>query len=348
MPVSTSISRTVILYEATEYGGDFGRSFAAGLKANGCQVAWAKRDEPFPTDADLVLAYGPFTRASSMLPAARRLAALPRQQRPLFAWWLTEGIPDPRLPLPLVHLGSRIRLKLDRHLPLTHSNTRIARQLASGHRLRIFGELRWLQAHGVLDVLAVTSGARARYWQARGLKTIVVPLGYEERSYGKAENLPRDIDVGFLGDLRSSRRARLLKQVSDDLDSRGIRVDVQNELYGEARTRFLNRTRILLNILRAPQDFVGQRFLLAGANKILVVSEPLQDSAPFQNGEHIVAAPLGELADKVAFYLAHEDERIRLTENAYHLATRELTTKKMVARILQEAQSRRAIQQGIG
>lgn len=337
--------RTVILSEATEFGGDFEISFAAGLEANGCQVAWGKRDESFPTDVDMVLAYGPFTRASSMLPAARRLAALPRHARPLFAWWLTEGIPDPRLPFPLVELGSRVRLTLDHHLSPAPPKTRLARWLGSGHRLRVYGELKWLQAHGVLDVLAVTSPVRARYWQARGLNPIVVPLGYEERSYGKASGLPRDIEVGFLGDTRSSRRFRILRRVSGELSTRGIRVDIQNGLYGNARTRFLNRTRILLNILRAPQDFVGQRFLLAGANKTLIVSEPLQDSEPFQDGQHIVVAPTGELTERIVHYLAQEDERAQLVENAYQLVTRELTIKNMVARILQHAQTRREARQ---
>lgn len=207
----------------------------------------------------------------------------------------------------------------------------VARWLGSGHRLRIFGELRWLQAHGVLDVLAVTSPVRARYWQARGLNPIVVPLGYEERSYGRASDLPRDIMVGFLGDLRAKRRIQILMRVARALDARGIPIEIETALYGQARTQFLNRSRILLNILRAPQDFVGQRFLLAGANKTLIVSEPLQDSEPFQNGQHLVAAPIDELADRIAHYLHHEHERARLVENAYHLVTCELTTKNMVA-----------------
>lgn len=335
--MSKKFERVAISYEATEFGGDFGMSFAAGLQANACEVVWTKRNEPFPTGIDLLLAYGPFTRQSSMLPTARRLAALPRAARPRLAWWLTEGIPDPRLPTPFVHALARARLQLDERLSTPLQKNKSMRWLTAGHRLRVFGELCWLRDHQVLDVLAVTSASRARYLNARGFNAIVVPLGYAAASYGKSLNLTRDIDVGFLGNLRAPRRAKILERVVNELNERGISVTVQNDLYGEQRTEFLNRTRVLLNILRAPQDFVGQRFLLAGANKTLIVSEPMADSAPFENGKHLVVAPIPQLAERVAYYLQNENARAALAENAYQLTTHELAIEKMVARILQHA-----------
>lgn len=340
-PLAHWLPRVAISYEGSDYGGDFGLSFAKGFEAHGCTIAWVERRQGLPPDADLVLAYGPFKLSSSMLPIGRQLASLPSHQRPVFVWWLTEGIPDPRMPPPLVQVLSRLRLGFDRMLPyrVEQGNqvlSRPERWLRAGHRLRVYGELRWLKEHGVLDVLAVTSESRARYLQARGLDCMVVPLGYDQH-YGTDLQLPRDIAVCFLGNIRASRRYQFLSGVVDQLKAHGIAVQVQTNLYGDARTQYLNRVRIMLNILRAPQDFVGQRFLLAAANKVLIVSEPIADSAPFVPGRHIVVAPYTELADTIIHYLTHPAERQQIVDEAYRLATEEMTITKMVARILERA-----------
>jgi hypothetical protein len=188
--VVAHIARATILYEATRFGGDFGLSFATGLQANGCHVTWAKRDEPFPTNVDLLLVYGPFTRSSSMLPAARRLAALLRHTRPLFAWWLTEGIPDP-----------------------------------------------------------------------------------------------------------------------------------------------------LKHFARAPR-FRRAAFFVGGCEPDSRVSEPIQDTEPFEAGRHLVVAPIAQLAERVAYYLQNETERAQIAANAHHLVTQELTIQNTVARILQQTERR--------
>ena len=100
--------------------------------------------------------------------------------------------------------------------------------------------------------------------------------------------------------------------------------------------------RILLNILRAPQDFVGQRFLLGSANKTLVISEPINDSSPFVPGQHMVVAPMDELAEKVEFYLSNENKCQEIVDRAYRFVSNELTTTKMVGLILAQARQVRA------
>lgn len=333
--------RVAISYEGSEFGGDFGLSFAKGFEAHGCEIAWVERRQRIPSDADLVLAYGPFRLSSSMLPLARQLASMPPHRRPVLVWWLTEGIPDPRLPTPLVAALSHLRLVLDETMRQrvdqeSQESSQPARWLRAGHRLRVYGELHWLKQHGVLDVLAVTSESRARYLQARGLDCVVVPLGYD-RHYGMDMQLARDIDVCFLGNIRASRRHQFLSRVVDELKEHGIAVQVKTHLYGDARTQYLNRVRVMLNILRAPQDFVGQRFLLAAANKVLVVSEPLADSAPFVPGRHLVVTPHAQLADTIRYYLNHPEERQRIVEEAYRLVTQELTVTRMIGTILERA-----------
>ncbi len=331
-------ARVLLAYEGGWFGGDFDESLRDGLRAHCQQVDVVHGRQPLPPGYDLVLGYGPFSLDSgTLLPMAQRLAALPRAQRPAFAWWLTEGVPDPRLPGWLANWLAGLRLAADRRLALAPGQRRAGWRnvLASGHRLRILGQLRWAQARGVLSVLAVTSASRAGYLRQRGLRTIVVPLGYH-RAYGADLGLPRDIQVAFLGNTDAPRRKRLLPGLLAQLAERGIRVQMENNLYGEARNEYLNRSQILLNVLREPQDFVGQRFLLAAANKALVVSEPFNDSEPFIPGEHLAVAPPAELAETVAGYLADEAARAQLAERAHRFVTQELTVVQMAGRILHQ------------
>jgi spore maturation protein CgeB len=100
-------------------------------------------------------------------------------------------------------------------------------------------------------------------------------------------------------------------------------------------------------VLRAPQDFVGQRFLLAAANKTVVISEPVNDSLPFVPGKHMVVTQFDDLADKVAYYLKHEQERQALAENAYQFVSEELTSTNMVGRILTKAREHQLSQEKV-
>jgi hypothetical protein len=253
-------------------------------------------------------------------------------------WWLTEGVPDRRIH-PFVGPLSALRLAADGWLARRangHAASPRLEPLTRGHRLRIFGELQWFADHGVMDVLAVTSESRARFLRGHGLSPVVVPLGYHPAHFGLDLGLERDIDVLFLGQPGPSRRRRILEGVTAELGEAGVQVVAPAAAYGEKRTRLLNRSRILLNILRAPQDFVGQRFLLGAANKALVVSEPAEDTAPFVPGRHLVVAPVERLAETVVAYLRDEPARQRLADEAHRFATAELSVERMVGRVLDE------------
>lgn len=329
--------KVLLLYEGTNFGGDFDTSILYGLEAHGCEVTCLSRGKAWSPDYDLVLGYGPFTlQEGNILPVAKQLMAIPEEKRPLFAWWLTEGIPNPNHPHWFVNIASKLRLKADQWLLTEQSARSRWRDLAlKGHRLRILGQLNHVRERQLLDVLAVTSASRANYLRQWGFDPIVVPLG-NYAVYGGDMGLNRDIEVGFLGNTAAPRRQQLLPGLFKQLEERGIQVVVENNLYGEDRNKFLNRCRILLNVLRAPQDFVGQRFLLAAANKTLVISEPVNDSLPFVPGEHMIVTAFDDLAEKVHYYLTHEDERQALADRAHQFVSEELTAVNMVGRILEQ------------
>jgi glycosyltransferase involved in cell wall biosynthesis len=336
--------RILILTEVSAEGGDFGRSFAAGLRSQGCEVTFAERYAYWPNDFDLILAYGPFSIAGSMLPVGGRLLSLPADQRPKFVWWLTEGIPDRSIPQWLIDLLARARLRLDRSITSGYSSTRSMSQARwlRGHRLRVIGELKWFNRHHLLDVLVVTASVRAEYLRQHGLRPIVVPLGYDPDQYGRDLNLTRDMDVCFLGQVAPSRRLNLLTHLTRDLERRGISVSIHSTLYAVERTRFLNRSKIMLNILRAPHDYVGQRLLLGAANKALVVSEPMQDCAPLVAGQHLVVAPIDQLADTIEYYLKNEPARRSIVDDAYRFIQQEMPIERSMKPILDQARAVRS------
>jgi hypothetical protein len=202
-------------------------------------------------------------------------------------------------------------------------------------RLRVIGELYEFYSRGLLGGLAVTATSRVAYLRRHGFQPIGVPIGYHPLFHGRDLGLQRDIDLGFLGRMNTKRRLRLLEKVRKDLESRGIKIVVPTkELDGEERTRFLNRTKIILNIFQHPHDFAGLRFLFCAANKTLLISEPVLDQGPFMPGRHMVTAPIEQLAENVEFYLSQEGKRQEIVEQAHRLVSEEFTIDQMIGRIL--------------
>lgn len=340
--LSSLPNKILLLHSDEEMSGEFDESFFDGLVACGCSVDYQPVWKPWENTYDMVLGYGPFTPIQSMLPVARRVLEIPRSKRPLFTWWLTENSPDPHWPSRLVDLAARLRIQTDRALEpyRTRMPHNLRKAFFRGHRLRVFGELRWVQQQGVLDVFAVTSAERAAFYRRHGFDPVLAPLGYHP-VYGNDLGLHRDIPVAFLGNMDSPRRKRLLQPILHVLQQHGVSVDFKAGLYGDERTRYLNRVQILLNILRAPQDYVGQRFVLGAANKALVVTEPVSSDEAFKADEHLVVAGLSSMAETVLHYLKNPDERTPIVDRAHRFVTQELTIQKSVARILEQASRRR-------
>jgi glycosyltransferase involved in cell wall biosynthesis len=208
--------------------------------------------------------------------------------------------------------------------------------LLSGHRLRVYGELCWVRERGILDVLAITSASRTKYYQSRGFDPVFAPLGYHP-VYGTDLGLTRDIPVAFLGNIDSSRRKQILFPIINELEKRGVSVETITHLYGSERTQFLNRVIIMINILRAPQDYVGQRFILGTANKSLVVSEPYCDGEAFQPGKHLVVSPINRMVDTILEYLSNPELRKPIVDRAYAFVQQEFLIQNSVSRLLEKA-----------
>lgn len=292
---------------------------------------------------DLIFLYGPHN--GSMSPLAPRLAELHKgARRPVVVWWLLENLPNPRWFGRAADRIAEWRLIGDCYLERGFgrwANAALGGRLALGQRFRILGELKQFWRQRWVDVVAAPSDIRVSALARRGIPAVTAPYGYHS-SFGLDLGQPRDLDVLFLGQFASRRRRRIVTRLQRELAARGARLVVAGTdryVEGLERTRLVGRAKILLNILKEPQDGVQHRFLLAAATRTLLVSEPMADPGPFRPGVHFIAAPVARLADTLCHWLRNDLERERIIAASHGFATEELRIEHSVGRILERARS---------
>ncbi len=112
-------------------------------------------------------------------------------------------------------------------------------------------------------------------------------------------------------------------------------------MFGEERTILLNRTKIVLNILRKPWDDNSQRYFIAAPNRALIVTESTFPHTPFLPGHHIVEVPLEKIASTICYYLEQEELRKEIVDNAYRLVMNDLTMENSIIKIMNRYNSTR-------
>jgi hypothetical protein len=322
-----------------------GISEAIGLELAGLgyHVSPFMAGAPLPP-AELVLTFAPH---GAWWPIAQQVGALPPGRRPTLIHWGTEGFPDPRTPWPLIAALGRARSWSDalagspaawqRRLahtpPLRAFNRRLFRFRYVGDNLRAF-------EHGWLTALADVSEWYARLYRAQGYPARFVPWGTAPTWHADL-GLERDIDVLWMGKRRNDRRSDLIDRVRRELEAHGVKMYVADGverpfIFGEERTRLLNRTKLTLNVrTRWFNSGFTFRFHTVAGNRCVVVSEPfLTHVSRYRAGEHYAEAPPEQLAEKILHLLAHEDERRAIAERAYQLVTTEMTLGESVKQLL--------------
>jgi len=267
----------------------------------GHDTLYFKFDEVIPRDADVVFTFAPYGR---FLPIASQLASMPVEKQPTLVHWSTENPPDLRLPWPVMRIMADWRSSVDR---LHDSERAWARALVRDPPLtwidsrlfcfRYLGEFRCAHRLGWLDLFIEASDVFARFYSRHGLPALFVPWG-TVRSWHADLNLDRDIDVLWMGKRRNRRRSNLLDSVREQLAKLGVQMyiadNVENPfIFGEQRTRILNRAKITLNLQTTWYPNILQfRYAIAATNRSLVLSEPILPHVPVcKAGEHYVSAP---------------------------------------------------------
>lgn len=284
--------------------------------------------------------WGPLQRVTA------RLAKMPPQERPFWIHWSTEDCPDIRLPgwvtLPIGRAlawlerwqdADGLQGSLAQTAPLRAFNRRF-------HKFRYVGIYEYALKTKLMGLLVEYSRIYADYYNHIGIPARYARWGLLDNSYGKGLNLERDIDVLWIGTRRTKRRSKLLDKVMGELEAYGKRVLVidgsNGTIYGPERTRLLNRTKILLNLLPTWYDSaLIYRWPLAAANRVLLVTEDSLPHAPeFVPGEHYVAAPAHQLVPTILDYLEHPEKRVPIVERAFQAVVYDHTLLDSVRQIM--------------
>jgi len=188
-----------------------------------------------------------------------------------------------------------------------------------------------------IDYLFAMTTAMQHFLAGKGIDIDFIPIGYHP-AFGKNLELERDIDVLFLGRINNKRRAAILRKLNKELTAENVKLKiVDKDCYGDERTQLLNRTKISLDLPRVPWDFAPVRFLISMSCCAMVVSEGNCPKAPYIKNVHYVQAGDSDLTTTILSYLRNEQQRRRITRNAYNYVTKEITLKKSVLDILQKS-----------
>jgi hypothetical protein len=324
-------------------GSGIGQTIAYELEQLGHQPFFFPLHERVPPEAQVVFLFGPFGK---FLHIPQQFAGQKPGQRPALVYWNTEGLPDLRIPRPLVQAGAALRSWVGRW---DGSDSPLLRRLSQTEpvswldrrfvRFRYVGDYLYAFRRGWVDVFADISAVYADYLSYFGLPAIAAPFGSSKPWYADLK-LERDIDVLWMGKRASRRRSDALDRLRLELRARGRDIYMVDNVerpfvFDDARTELLNRTKITLNLLRTWYDENSLRLSLAAPNRSMIVSEPLLPHVPqYRAGVHYASAPMEKLADTIVYYLEHEAERQELVENAYQLTTTELTFGRSMQKIM--------------
>jgi glycosyl transferase family 1 len=272
----------------------------SGRRAGTRAIAWF--GEPLPRPASL---------DGSVSPAARRMVGrtLRLVHRPL------RRLRSMPLPAPLATARAAAYIERERQANLDAAS----------------------RSSDLVDLVVTTSHDRKAALDRQGVNARVVPFGYHERFAGSLlpSSAARDVDVVSIGSGLdwASRRARGTQATLDAL-APGLRIARPERAWGDERHALLSRARVMLDVHRAPGNFVGLRLLLALTAGVALVTEPLDDPRPFVPGVHYVEAPLGELPAAIAGLLADEPARRRIVDAGQAMISTQLTMKQSLAAVL--------------
>jgi len=296
-----------------------------------------------PEKAEVVFSFGPY---GNFLTIPRQLARLPSDQKPIFVHWNTEGIPDLRIPWKIMNSIAGWRSWLGRMQDARNASAKIPgiERLTSLNesrmlRFRYLGDYYYAHRRGWLDIFADTSEIYARIHRRHGLPTIVAHWGATPHWY-KDLGLERDIDVLWMGTRGTKRRGIIIDRVRSELEAHGVRMHVADGrenpfIFDDERILYLNRSKITLNIARTWYDDNFSRIALAAPNRSLTISELVLPHCPsFIAGTHYVSVPVKTLSETILYYLEHEEERLRIVENAYRLVTTKLVFRESIKAIM--------------
>jgi hypothetical protein len=184
--------------------------------------------------------------------------------------------------------------------------------------------------------------SRKEHLEQLGIPAQLVPVGWHP-SWGEYLNSPRDIDVVFLGNVRrrGDCRSVILRNTQKQLSKKGLSITMTDRnCYGQTRTSLLNRSKILIDIVRAPWEIPGMRLLIAMSCGAMVLSCGFAgDASPYVPGTHFINTDPTKLADTIVYYLEHEKLRQEIADAGRKWVTETVTLENSLTQILRGRQA---------
>ncbi|MCV2869044.1 glycosyltransferase [Defluviimonas sp. WL0002] len=302
---------------------EVGEAVANGLEARGLQARFLEDATPEAMRSDLILLLGGPSSQRTTIGRIERA----RSGRPGVAAWLFEPLPPPELPCDTVRRATRfsaIRTGRRWTRPLMRflswpTDAMLARRAGRGlsaSNMRFFIDSASFAFRGTergwLDAVFVSTEQKRAQLADWGVPSTFLPVG-QQPAFGRDLGLDRDIDLLFIGSMKSRRRQAALKSLFATARGQGLTVHVpEGAVWGEDRTRLINRARVLLHVHQFDWDTPWMRWCLAAANGAVVISEPLSLPDPLRPGVDYVEAPLSGMAALLAELARNEDRRLAM------------------------------------
>ncbi|WP_457940097.1 hypothetical protein [Mesorhizobium sp. 10J20-29] len=284
-----------------------------------------------------------------------------RKNRPVVVAWVSEPLPPPGMPSwarVLSEALSPIRIGTVWARPLLHFLTYPIHFAI--HRLALTAELRreitpsdlrFLHDNlafltiGLrerwIDAISVSTKQKQRYLADMGIESAFMPVG-QQVEFGRLLELHRDIDLLFIGKTKPKQRRSKLAHVFTEVHRMGLNAYTPKDpIFGEERTKLVNRARIMLHIHNFPWDTPWMRWNLALANGAVVASEPLFLADPLRPNIDFISAPIDRLANEIAELSKDEQRRKAMLENCLDTVNREMTLEVSVGRFCEIVDARK-------
>lgn len=321
----------------------------AELERRGRPARLLEDGDPALLESNTVLMMG-------SLGSLRRTSRLLRRRkggRPFVVAWVSEPLPPSNLPDWVHGLSqalSPVRIGTRWARPLMHAIGFpihfAARLLALPAELRgdietstlrfLLENLAFLRLglrDGWIDAIAVSTEQKRLYLADRGIENVFMPVG-QQAAFGRRLDLERDIDVLFIGNVKSPKRRRALDRVFAELRQRGlVAFKPDKPIHGEERTRLVNRARIMLNLHQYSWDTPWMRWNLAVANGAVVASEPLSVPHPLRPGTDFLSAPIEDLPREIEALVRDETRRAAMLDACTETINTEMTLEISVDRL---------------
>ncbi len=304
---------------------EIAQAVAEGLTQRGLDARLLPDGAGEALAADVILLVGGPSSLRRTIGAVERAGPA----RPRVAAWLFEPLPPPEIALPdlrqavrysAIRTGRRWMRPLMRLISRPHDSAlarRLGRDLSVG-QLRFFLDTASFAFRGAdrgwLDATFVSTVQKQRQLAGWGIAAEFLPVG-QQPAFGRDLGGPRDIDLLFIGSQKDARRRRTLEAIVAAARARGLSAHVpEGPIWGEERTRLVNRARVLLHLHQFDWDTPWMRWNLAVANGAVVAGEPLSVPDPMRPGVDYLEAPAAALVEEIARLVADEPRRLAMLE----------------------------------